>query len=99
MPYASKEAQLAAQRAFMDKKRQKALDFLGGKCVECGSTEDLHFDHIDPKTKVFTISRSLNRRWEVLQVELEKCQLLCAPHHRDKTKRNVEHAGGWNKKH
>lgn len=81
----------------MDARRRDARAFLGGVCVVCGSIEDLHFDHIDPDTKTFKISANLNRRWEALVEELKKCQLLCGYHHREKTKTNAEHAGGWNK--
>jgi 5-methylcytosine-specific restriction endonuclease McrA len=28
---------------------------LGGECVRCGATDDLEFDHIDPKTKAFAV--------------------------------------------
>jgi 5-methylcytosine-specific restriction endonuclease McrA len=97
VPYKDRAVQLAAQRAHMDAKREKALAFLGGKCAVCGVKTDLHFDHIDPASKTFQISRNLNRRWEVIEAELRKCQLLCGPHHREKTKRNAEHAGGRNK--
>ena len=51
---------------------------LGGKCVKCGATERLEFDHIDPKNKSFEITRGLlmgDR--EKFQEELDKCQLLC----------------------
>jgi len=36
---------------------------LGGRCVRCGATEDLEFDHIDPSTKRFTISGGLSKAW------------------------------------
>jgi len=35
----------------------EALDILGGKCIKCGSLENLEFDHIDPSSKLFTISK------------------------------------------
>lgn len=92
MGYASPEAKVA----HMARKRERAKVYLGGKCVRCGATEDLQFDHIDPATKSFTITAHLNRRWEVLVVELDKCQLLCRPHHLEKTvaESGVEHGGG-----
>jgi hypothetical protein len=54
---------------------------LGGKCVRCGTTENLEFDHIDPSTKVFAISAALSRAWDALVKEASKCQLLCKPCH------------------
>jgi hypothetical protein len=37
----------AAYRKLM---RQEAIDFLGGVCDMCGTSEDLQFDHIDLKS-------------------------------------------------
>lgn len=70
----------------LSRARQNRLDAtksMGGKCVRCGSTDQLQFDHIDCKTKVdhriWTWSPALR------QAELDKCQLLCEPCHRKKT--------------
>lgn len=64
--------------------RARIIELLGGKCTKCGSTENLQFDHIDPTSKDFNISSNLDsvRLWQ----ELMKCQLLCEPHHREKTR-------------
>jgi len=64
--------------------RQKCLDRLGGKCVECGATEYLQFDHINPLEKSFTIASNFHRK--DLDEELDKCQLLCWDCHMEKTK-------------
>jgi hypothetical protein len=80
------------------RRRAQAIEQLGGKCVVCGSTDDLEFDHIDASTVDRRIRGSL---WTVseerLQAELAKCQLLCHKHHREKTIRNKETGGGSNK--
>ncbi len=57
---------------------------MGGKCVECGSTELLQFDHINPLEKSFTITSNFHRK--DLDEELAKCQLLCWDCHMEKTK-------------
>ena len=62
--------------------RGKAINYLGGKCVKCGSTDSLEFDHIDPATKKFTIGNLLSVPIEDLYPELDKCRLLCAKCHR-----------------
>lgn len=49
----------------------------GGKCVRCGSVENLHFHHIDPSTKTNSIAKLWARREEVVEAELVKCELLC----------------------
>lgn len=80
-------------------KRKLALDYLGGKCVVCGATENLQFDHIDPSTKSFTISARPDCILETLLDELDKCQLLCAQHHKEKSSREsfarVTHGKYW----
>jgi|SRR6516164_3517982 hypothetical protein len=77
--------------------KQQLIELLGGKCQVCGTTEDLQFDHVDPELKSFTITGRWNRSQEELQAELDKCQLLCGPHHREKTKADGRLGGGWNK--
>jgi hypothetical protein len=78
----AERAKLAAYRA---KRRAECIAYLGGKCVQCGSTDELDIDHIDPSTKSFKISNRLNSRWSILEPELRKCQLLCRPCHIVKT--------------
>lgn len=58
---------------------------LGGKCAKCGAKEKLQFDHIDPITKLDTISNLWNYTKERLDAELSKCQLLCCACHEEKT--------------
>lgn len=45
----------------------------GGKCVECGATDELHFDHILPFSKGGT------------SLKAENVQLLCARHNLEKS--------------
>lgn len=63
-----------------------AIKKLGGRCVACGSFEELQFDHIDPKTKEFNLVKCAHSvsdvRWAA---EVAKCQLLCFPCHIIKT--------------
>lgn len=77
-------------------KRNQAIQALGGKCIRCGSEENLEFDHIEPHLKRFTIGVGWSRSEETLQEELRKCQLLCRDCHRDRTKQqqSVPHGGG-----
>lgn len=67
------------------KRRATAIMVLGGRCVECLSTEDLEFDHIDPAEKSFTIAKASTWSDTRFWAELEKCQLLCKNCHADKT--------------
>jgi len=58
--------------------RESALQELGGKCVICGTTENLEFNHIDPSTKEREVSTKCGLRHK----EHLKCELLCKEHHR-----------------
>lgn len=71
-------------------RRQKFIDFLGGRCAVCGSRRNLHFDHINPKTKKFRISIKIDAPEPILMDELKKCQLLCDKCHKEKTLKNDE---------
>lgn len=70
---------------------------LGGVCVQCGTTELLEFDHINPEEKSFNVGDRLSNRSEaVLRVEIAKCQLLCGPCHKEKSDsyKSVGHGEG-----
>lgn len=58
-------------------RRARLIELLGGRCVRCGSTDELEFDHIDPETKVFAVGSDMSRAWDKLVEEALKCQLLC----------------------
>lgn len=62
------------------------VDMLGGKCVTCGATEKLEFDHKDRSQKSFNISKNYALTMDRLKPELDKCQLLCKTCHLDKTR-------------
>jgi hypothetical protein len=70
--------------------RQILIEKLGGKCVECGCTDSLEFDHIDPSTKSFNIAAGYTKPKEVLLEEVAKCQLLCNKCHIEKTKKDAK---------
>lgn len=82
---ASREYHQKYERDRWEKRYPEALRTLGGRCVECGTTEDLQFDHVDPATKLFNISEGATRNENLFWDEVAKCQLLCVPHHKDKT--------------
>ena len=71
--------------AYKKKRRQKIKDYLGGKCVGCGTTENLQFDHLDRTIKKFNVAKHVCMAWDKLTVEADKCQLLCYQCHNLKT--------------
>lgn len=80
------------------KRREEAKRILGGKCIVCGTTENLEFDHIKAKDKSFGISKLWSVSKEAFEIELSKCQLLCQEHHKVKTKLFGDNtSGGWNR--
>lgn len=57
---------------------------LAAGCVDCGYKTHpaaLHFDHVDPSTKSFAISKGLTRSWATIQAEIAKCVVRCANCH------------------
>lgn len=94
MGYADRERQLAYLRRYnkdYQRKRyqERVLELkslVGSECSQCGSRQDLEFDHIDPDTKTFSILRHWKWPIEKLMPELAKCQLLCKDCHKLKTR-------------
>lgn len=65
--------------------RQRALELLGSKCVECGTTDEdvLTFHHKDPNSKEYGLSYMwTTRSWSQIQKELVKCEIRCHNCHR-----------------
>lgn len=76
-------------RARWERRRRCLIEMLGGCCVHCGTTESLEFDHIDPATKSFDISRRPLSPWKSLVREAQKCQLLCRPCHIERSRTQI----------
>lgn len=88
-----------AQHREYQKKRYRerlaiAKERLGGKCIKCEETEDLEFDHIDPRSKLRKISEATNWSLARFLAEVDKCQLLCREHHIEKGQLNGDLLGG-----
>jgi hypothetical protein len=81
------------------RRRRVLVVLLGGKCARCSSEADeLDFDHVEPGSQLFRISgRGLDKPWLILLAEVAKCQLLCPPCHRIKSRECGETGGGHNK--
>ena len=78
-------------RDYSAKRRLKAIDFLGGRCVKCGSTSGLEVHHKDPSKKSFTLASGWHHAWTKIEEELSKCELLCEKHHKEHHKSNHPH--------
>jgi hypothetical protein len=56
----------------------------GGCCAVCGYDRcivNLHFHHVDPTTKLFTMSVASGKGLAKLRDEAKKCVLVCANCH------------------
>ena len=73
-------------------RRQQAVEKLGGACVKCGCIDKLEFDHVDLKTKSFTIASGSSFSDKRFWLEIGKCQLLCYDCH--KLKHSVKGSHG-----
>lgn len=65
-------------------KKQKAVDFFGGKCLDCQRSYPncvYQFHHIDPKEKDMNPSYALANSETKMWKELSKCVMLCANCH------------------
>lgn len=78
------------------KRRRKMKEILvceaGGRCAACGydgCIAALHFHHLDPEIKEFSLAaRGVTRSLEAARAEMEKCVLLCSNCH-------AEVEAGW----
>jgi hypothetical protein len=71
---------------FRQKNKERAVEYKGGKCERCGYDRciiALEFHHTDPKEKDFHISSNMNKAWDKVKKELDKCILVCSNCHRE----------------
>lgn len=64
--------------------KDKCIEYKGGKCQTCGydkCKKSMHFHHVDPSLKDFTISGAHARSWNKIKAELDKCILVCSNCH------------------
>lgn len=91
MPYKDKAAQSRYQSEWMKRRRLAWIDE-HGPCVDCGGSDRLEVDHVDPALKVS------HRVWSWAKArrdaELAKCVVRCYRCHKAKTKVDVMAAHG-----
>jgi len=69
---------------YRKKTKQQALDYKGSKCSVCGYDKcmgAMHFHHVYPDDKKFTIASYMFNKFDSLVEELEKCILVCSNCH------------------
>ena len=85
MPYRNADEQRAYQRRWLQARRNEGIQSKGGACAECGSTESLEVDHIDPGLKSMNPRNIWGLNSAARNAELAKCQVLCRECHKRKT--------------
>ena len=75
--------------------RLRCIAYLGGVCIDCGESDpaQLEFDHVHG-TKSNNIASMVLSAWEVMVIELDKCQLRCIDCHAVKDGRLVKDRWG-----
>ncbi len=78
----------ACNTAAIYKRKQRVKATLvaeaGGACTRCGYNRSmlaLHFHHLDPALKEFSLSKMTSKSLSLCRAEAAKCQLLCANCH------------------
>lgn len=69
------------RKDYYEKRIKFYKEYLGNKCVMCGTHDNLEFDHKIAKDKLFVITSRHDAKWEIMKPELDKCQLLCSKCH------------------
>lgn len=86
--YQDRKAYLAKATNNRRRKLKKLMiKYKGGQCYFCGYSKyigALDFHHIDPEEKSFKLSMdSLDKSWDRIRDEIDKCLLVCANCHRE----------------
>lgn len=68
---------------------------LDNGCIQCGYNDNavaLQFDHIDRSRKAIAVSTLVNKGMsiELIDIEVAKCQVLCANCHSIKTQKDLK---------
>jgi hypothetical protein len=79
----NREYKRAHKKKFRLGKKLKAVSYLGDRCIDCKQTYHhcmYHFHHVEPLKKQSEIATMIvnNVSWDRIQLELDKCVLLCA---------------------
>jgi hypothetical protein len=84
----------ASSKAARDRKRALIKDLKSGPCVDCDTSYPwyiMQFDHVGTD-KIANVSRLVqNKSWQTVLDEIEKCELVCANCHAERTYQRLTH--------
>lgn len=86
MPYKDKKELYRYQTNRWIKRKQKAIEYKGGSCINCGYSKyygALEFHHLNSQEKDLDWIKLRLTSWDKITAELDKCVLLCANCHRE----------------
>ena len=66
--------------------KQKGIEHLGGKCIECGYNkciDGLDFHHPDPTKKDPDFSKKCETTWAKMKAKIKGCIVICCRCHRE----------------
>jgi acetylornithine/succinyldiaminopimelate/putrescine aminotransferase len=89
-----KRSKARQKRIGTENKKHLIEYFKNHPCIECGESNPvvLEFDHRDRKQKWKEVSTMLrDYTWEQILKEIDKCDVLCANHHKIRTSKQM----GW----
>jgi hypothetical protein len=72
---------------YQDERRQLVSGWKNQPCMDCGKNYPpyvMEFDHLDPDQKLFNIGQSMSRAIHALEVEVAKCDVVCANCHKQR---------------
>ena len=84
IPLALQAVRRRSGHAALQKVKRILVEEAGGCCAVCGYNRcmvNLHFHHVDPTTKSFTMSVASGKGLGKLRAEARKCVLVCANCH------------------
>ena len=85
-PVESQKREIQKQREKRVELKTKGVEFLGGKCKNCGYDKciaSLDFHHINPLEKDKNFLRKCDMTWDIMKEKIKNCILLCANCHRE----------------
>jgi hypothetical protein len=87
-----KSPRIAAQRARWRANAAMLDELRDVPCPDCGRRFPpcvMQFDHRDPATKQYEVTRIITRARSVILAEIAKCDIVCTNCHRDRTHRRL----------
>lgn len=91
MPYKDIKVKYASQAAHRQRNFDRLWELLcSSSCKDCGISDPrvLEFDHLPEFDKKFDVARAVcgsTRSWKAIQLEIDKCEIVCANCHRVRT--------------